>query len=129
MTELNRSVNVARTLNYASYLTVLVSYSLTGIVASALPEHLKRVFDQGMPGKPLPEITHLILDCASYPTTFIVELAVGFLFLGLLLFLEHGDAQRRAYLPSCIAVSLLLCWFQLLIVLLALTMPLIPLVA
>jgi type II secretory pathway component PulF len=103
-------------------------YALTGLVASLLPKYHKQVYDFGLPGKPLPTITECVLACASFPTTFILELGLGILFFGLFIFMEHGDAQRRAYLPTCLTAALMLSWFQLLIVFLALTLPLIPII-
>jgi hypothetical protein len=59
----------------------------------------------------------------SYPETLILELLLGILFFGLFLFLEHGDTQRRDYLPPCLTAAMVLNWFQLLILFPALAMP------
>jgi type II secretory pathway component PulF len=115
--------------NYILYVTVLLSYILTGLVISILPKYHKHVYDVGLPGKPLPAVTEWVLACSSFPGTLIVEAVIGVLFFGLFLFLDRGDARRRAYLPMCLTAALALNWFQLFVVFVAITLPLIPIIA
>ena len=121
-------MNKVRILNYVSYAAVLLSYALTGLVTSVYSGVYKHTYNSEMPGTPLPNFTEWILPLLSYPTTFTFELALGLLFFGLFLFLEHGNTQRRAYLPACLTAALMLSWVQLLIVFVALALPLVRII-
>jgi hypothetical protein len=117
------AVNVARILNYVSYVAVLVSYALTGLVLSLVQSVYRGIYRIELPGKPLPEITEWLMRHVSYPTTFFFELVLGLLFCGLFLFLEHGDVRKRAFLPVSLTAGLVISWFQVSIALVAFSMP------
>ena len=119
-------MNLPRILNYISYVAFLVNYALTGLVLCKVRDIYRDIYQVERPGKQLPYITEWIIRHVSHPTTFYIEVVLGLLFCSLFLFLEHGDVRKRAFLPACITTSLVLSWSQVLIALVAFSMPSIP---
>ena len=48
---------------------------------------------------------------------------MGVSFAGLLIFLDCGDAKRKAYIPACLSFALLIEWFSLLVISVAMALP------
>ena len=116
-------MNRIRILNCICYLGILLAYLFTGWIAFITARFFKFVFDQMLPGKPLPNITELMLAYGKHGTPLVVDSIIGLIFAVLLFYLEFGNEKRRAYLPLCLAAALALIFLQVSAVLEGVTMP------
>jgi len=116
-------MKLLRILNYVSYVAVLVGYALTGFVLCLAQDIYRDVYRIEIPGKPLPYFTECLIRHVSYPKTFYIELSLGLLFCVLFLFLEHGDSKKRDFLPIALTVAFAIICSQVLIALVAFSMP------
>jgi hypothetical protein len=72
---------------------------------------------------PLPGGTLLVMPYVTSNAPIIVGYLIGIIMLGLLLFLDRGDANRKTWIPACLGVALLLGFFPLIYIALVMSLP------
>ena len=116
-------MTVPRVLNYISCAAVGLVFIVSGIVETTVITVYKEYIASESPDHPLPDLTLLALKCGSSHAISIFCITTGVVFSGFLFFLNRGTEEQRAYLPVCLTIALIVCWFQLLVVLVAMALP------
>jgi hypothetical protein len=120
------SVTVGR----ISYGAIAVTHILCGYTVAWVGAAYKLCFDEGLGNHSrireaayLPPWTY---DAVLYSTSsapILVGFIVGLGALGLFLYLENGDAKRKAWIPTCLTIALLIGFLPLIAMFWAFSLP------
>ncbi len=115
-------MNLPRILNFASFFFTFLVYVAAGLALAQLCRYERILYDNILPGKPLPTVTELILQYGAHSSAMLSPV-LGLMITMPLYFIEQSSAARREYLPFWITI----CWVPLalefIVVCLALSMP------
>jgi hypothetical protein len=120
-------MKLSRSLNYASYVGVLLSYIVTGLAASFVIPVYQHALNSDLPGHPLPGLMLAILIVFSDSKLLIADILLGVLFSGILFYMERSTTMS-AYAAAFLSLVLLFNWFQLLTLFVGLSMPFVTLI-
>jgi hypothetical protein len=121
-------VNLARILNYVSYVTAGLVLIGSGLIATTVLGVYHEAFTRDLPGQPLPSLTLFALACANSHAVMIFDIIAGLGFSGLLFYLDRSNEKQRAYVPVCLAIPLIISWFQILVFFVAMSLAFVRLV-
>jgi len=112
-----------RFLNYVSYVTVGVTFIVTGIAETTAVRFHHQYLARELPDHPLPGLTLSVMAFAQSHALLYLNIFSGIIFSSLLFYLDCGPERRRAFVPFCLTFALIACLVQLLTVFIAMTLP------
>ena len=124
-----------RILNYTAYVIAALSNIICGYTVSDFGHRYAYAFHR-MSGHrdaaghvfysdnfPLPGGTQFVLPYVESNAPIIMGFSIGLTSFALLFFLERGTEKRKAWIPTCLAVALLLGFLPLIYIAWAMSLP------
>jgi hypothetical protein len=129
----NKNVKLVGILNHISYVVVALSHIACGYAVADFGHRFSHAYHivfrhgtavTGYEDLPMPGGYLLVLPYVNSSAPIAVGYVVGLVTLGLLLFLEREGERTRAWIPTTLAIGLLLGFLPLIFIAWAMSLPL-----